>query len=114
MTKHERICWPYVADQPIMAAHLTINLDVAFELLEIRTGVHGLKKPYRFGDSERKLSGTLDAIKFEFEAVLASLNTEVGLRKRSNARKLRDQFASAVKQSEIVLDEMLKAKKVAL
>ncbi|KAJ7097452.1 hypothetical protein C8R44DRAFT_889359 [Mycena epipterygia] len=32
------ICWPFSADQPMSAAHLTQNLSVAFHLIEIRTG----------------------------------------------------------------------------
>ena len=35
-----RIVWPISADQPLNAIHLSENLDVAFELIEVRHGVY--------------------------------------------------------------------------
>ena len=37
-----RICWPISADQSAAAVHLTENLNVGFELFQVRTG-DGLK-----------------------------------------------------------------------
>ena len=91
-----------------MAAHLTLQLDVAFELLEIRTGEHGFKKLHRFGDSEKKLTGTDEAIRLEFEQVLEALNGEEGAKKRENVERLRDELAVAGQQVEAALDKFLR------
>ena len=42
-----RITWPLDVDQPGTSAYLTLTLDVAFELVEVRTGL-GLR-PLRRG-----------------------------------------------------------------
>ena len=91
-----------------MAAHLTLQLDVAFELLEIRTGKHGSKKLYRFEDSEKKMIGTDEAIQLEFEQVLKALSGDEGVRKRKNVERLRDGLAIAGQQVEAALDKFLR------
>ena len=65
--------------------HLTENLDVAYELLEVRTG-DGLKPIYRTG---RTPTGTLEAVRAEAGAVLEKAFGEDGSRKRENIRKLK-------------------------
>ena len=59
-----RICWPFSADQPLNAMHITENLDIAYELLEVRTGP-GLKPVHRTGKAP---VGTLDAVRAEAAA----------------------------------------------
>ena len=66
--------------------HLTENLDVAYELLEVRTG-DGMKPIYRTG---RTPTGTLQAVRAEASAVLEKAFGEDGWRKRENIRKLRE------------------------
>ena len=81
-----RICWPFGADQPINTIHLTENLDVAYELLEVRTG-EGLKPLYRTGQAP---AGTLDAVRAETITVLENAFGEDGARKRANIQKLKE------------------------
>jgi len=79
------IAWPMDADQPSNAARLSLTLDVAFELIEIRTG-HGLKPLFR-GITPK---GTIDAVESEFYEVFRNAKGPVGHRKRQNAHVLRD------------------------
>ncbi len=81
-----RICWPYHADQPTNAAHLSYNLDVAYELVEVRTGL-GLKPILRTG---RVPIGTIEAVREEATSVLDNAFLADGERKRANIKKLRD------------------------
>ncbi|KAI0323800.1 hypothetical protein GY45DRAFT_1376058 [Cubamyces sp. BRFM 1775] len=60
------IVWPIAVDQEPNAAHLTDNLDVAYELLEVRNGA-GLGPIFRTG---RKLVETVHAVRGELEDVL--------------------------------------------
>ncbi|KAF8577033.1 glycosyltransferase family 1 protein [Ramaria rubella] len=79
------IAWPIDADQPANAAYLTLDLDVAFELIEGRTG-HGLKPLHR-GVTPK---GTIEAVAAEARDVFQRARGPEGLRKRKNAEKLRD------------------------
>lgn len=83
-----RIAWPLTFDQPPGAAHMSLTLDVAFELVQVRQGEHGLKPLYRGVRSV----GTAEAVKAEVEDVLKRLHGEEGARKRRNAKKVRDEF----------------------
>lgn len=85
-SSHHRICWPFSADQPLNTVHLTENLDVAYELLEVRTG-DGLKPVYRTGKAP---IGTLEAVRAEAAAVLEKAFGGDGDRKRANIRKIRE------------------------
>ena len=87
-----RICWPYGADQPINTAHLTQNLDVAYELTEVRSGVHAKKPLYRTGKTP---TGTPESIKAELYHILDLAFGEDGKKKRANMEKLRDAVAHA-------------------
>lgn len=80
------ICWPFAGDQPLNTIHLTENLDVAYELLEVRTGAWDHKPVYRTGNSPKC---TLDAVRAEAHAVLERAFGEDGARKRVNILKLR-------------------------
>ncbi|KAJ7121067.1 UDP-Glycosyltransferase/glycogen phosphorylase, partial [Mycena epipterygia] len=71
------ICWPFAADQPLAAEHLTQNLDVAFHLTEVRTGL-GLK-PMHSGQVPR---GTREAVGAEFRSIFGQCQGAVGMRKR--------------------------------
>ncbi|EMD37929.1 glycosyltransferase family 1 protein [Gelatoporia subvermispora B] len=79
------LCWPFQADQPTNAVHLTDNLDVAYELIEVRTGEHGLKPIYRTG---RVPVGTVEAMQTEAKDILAKAFGEDGARKRANMKRL--------------------------
>lgn len=85
------ICWPFHADQPANAVNLTVNHDVAYELLEVRTG-NGLKPILRTGKAPL---GTLDAMKAEAREVLDKAFGEDGARKRANVKKLQKKIDSA-------------------
>ena len=66
-TSVHRICWPYAGDQPTTSAHLTCNLKVAFELIEVWTGPDGLKPmPRNIGLAAR---GMREAMGKEFREV---------------------------------------------
>ena len=73
-------------------AHLTQNLEVAYELTEVRSGVHGKKPMYRTGEAP---VGTPDAIKEETIRILDLAFGDDGQRKRANMEKLRDAVAHA-------------------
>ncbi|GJE92136.1 glycosyltransferase family 1 protein [Phanerochaete sordida] len=81
------ICWPFSADQPLNAVQMTENLDVAYELLEVRNSASGLKPLRRTGKAP---VGTPEALRAEMRAVLAEAFGEDGVRKRRNIRKLRE------------------------
>ena len=89
-----RICWPFHADQPTNAIHLTENLDIAYELLEVRTG-QGLKPIYRTGKAP---TGTLDAVREEAHCVFEQAFGEDGEHKRSKIQCLQESFADAWKE----------------
>ncbi|KAI0331043.1 UDP-Glycosyltransferase/glycogen phosphorylase [Cubamyces sp. BRFM 1775] len=78
------ILWPFVGDQPLNAIHLTNTLQVAYELIEVRTG-YGLKEIYRNG---RRPIGSLDAVKEEAHDVLAKAFGKDGARKREKMKAL--------------------------
>ncbi|OCH85811.1 UDP-Glycosyltransferase/glycogen phosphorylase [Obba rivulosa] len=86
------ICWPFHADQPANAVHLTDNLHVAYELIEVRTGERGLKPIYRNG---RVPKGTMEAVRDEARDVLAKAFGEDGKQKRENMERLQQAIAQA-------------------
>jgi hypothetical protein len=87
----QRICWPITADQPAAAAHLSENLDVAFELYQVRTG-DGLKPLARNGLAAE---GTREAVGVEIRQTIDLCRGEKGQVKRSNAEQLKVKFAKA-------------------
>ncbi|KAJ6562256.1 hypothetical protein B0H19DRAFT_1143960 [Mycena capillaripes] len=84
------ICWPFGADQPIAAAHISQNLNVAFHLMEVRTA-KGLQ-PLHSGYVPR---GTCDAMQAEFREVIDHCRGEVGKEKRRNAQRMQVEMANA-------------------
>jgi hypothetical protein len=74
--------------------HLEKNLDVAFELKEVRGG-NGLRPALATGKS---YSGTLEAFKEEFDGIIRDMKGPVGLRKRANVEKLRRDFVRTWEQ----------------
>ncbi|KAI0943612.1 hypothetical protein AcW1_002736 [Taiwanofungus camphoratus] len=85
------ICWPFAFDQPTNSVHLTCNLDIAYELFEVRNA-HGLKPVHRIG---RAPQGSLAAVRQEARAVLEHAFGSEGQRKRMNAQRLKTTFARA-------------------
>ncbi|KAI0633343.1 UDP-Glycosyltransferase/glycogen phosphorylase [Trametes polyzona] len=79
------IFWPFAADQPLSAVHVTENIKAGYELIETRTGPEGLKPIYRTG---RKPVGTVEALKAEARDVLQRAFGEDGARKRANLLKI--------------------------
>ena len=73
-----RILWPFGGDQPLNAVHIADQLQIGYELIEVRTG-HGLGPIYRNG---RKPVGTIDAVKAEAREVLGKAFGEDGAKKR--------------------------------
>ena len=79
------ICWPFGAEQRINALHLTHNLDVAYELFEMRSG-HGLKLIHRTATAP---IATENSLRAEANDVLEQAFVgEDGAKKRANAVKL--------------------------
>ena len=86
-----RICWPITADQPAAAAHLTENLNVAFELFQVRTG-NGLKPLARSGLTPE---GTREAVGIEIRQTIDLCRSENGQVMKNNAEQLKLKFAKA-------------------
>ncbi|KAK7033305.1 glycosyltransferase family 1 protein [Favolaschia claudopus] len=77
------ICWPFEADQPIAAQHLSKNLNVAFHLIQVRTG-KGLQPMY----DGTTASGTREAMQAELGSVLDECRGAVGQEKRRNVGRV--------------------------
>ncbi|KAJ7738805.1 hypothetical protein B0H16DRAFT_1569901, partial [Mycena metata] len=84
------ICWPFDGDQPFGAEYLTQTLNVAFHLIEVRTG-KGLQ-PLRNG---RVPKGTREAMTAEIREVFDQARGEVGEEKRKNAQRLKQELVAA-------------------
>ena len=87
-----RICWPFTADQPITSAHLSCNLKVAIELVEVRTGADGLKPMLRNGLAAK---GTREAVGKEIREVLDACRGGRGEELRRNAEEMQCKFQKA-------------------
>ena len=86
ITIFRRICWPFSFDQPVAAAHVTENLNVAFELFQVRTG-QGLKGPV--ARNGLVLEGTRHAVGIEIQQTIDLCRSEKGKELRSNAEKIK-------------------------
>jgi len=84
------ICWPFHSDQAPGAAHLTTNLDVAYELFEVRTGTSGLKPIHRL-DNKAPV-GTLESLRVEAIDVLDKAFGDDGIKKRANVKRLQEKI----------------------
>ena len=94
-----RICYPFTSDQPFNAAYLSLTLDVAFELIHIRTGALGTRPPLRLGGSTKPLS-TREAVREEFAKVVDDARGAVGKRKRANAQRIKRLLGKAWQEEE--------------
>ncbi|OSC96931.1 glycosyltransferase family 1 protein [Trametes coccinea BRFM310] len=74
------ILWPITVDQGPNALHLSTNLRIAFELLEVRSGT-GAGPVRRLGD--KRLSGTVESVRKEVREVLGRAFGEEGERMRA-------------------------------
>ena len=86
-----RICWPFGADQPAAAAHITENLNVAFELVQVRTR-HILQPMHRNGLAPQ---GTREAVGIEIRQTIDLCRGEKGQEIRKNAEEFKVRFAKA-------------------
>ncbi|KAF8797535.1 UDP-Glycosyltransferase/glycogen phosphorylase [Phlegmacium glaucopus] len=96
------ICWPCDADQPAAAAHLTENLNVAFELFQVRSG-EGLKVIHRNGIVPK---GTREAVGIEIRQTLDLCRGEKGQELRRNAEGFKVKFAKAWEEDGIARKEL--------
>ncbi|KAG5650553.1 hypothetical protein H0H81_011834 [Sphagnurus paluster] len=88
------IFWPFQADQPGAAVHVTENLKAGIELFEVRTG-SGLRPIYRNGKTPK---GTREAVGEEIRRVLDICRGPEGEELRRNAERLKVQFNHAWKE----------------
>ncbi|GJJ05882.1 hypothetical protein Clacol_000069 [Clathrus columnatus] len=80
--------------QPGTAAHVSVNLDIAYELLEVRTGLR--LKPLHRGYHPK---GMMEALEEEARFVINdALKGEGGIRKRKNIEELRNRVRNGVKE----------------
>ncbi|KAG5637116.1 hypothetical protein H0H81_005709 [Sphagnurus paluster] len=84
----QQIFWPFEADQPTGAAHVTENLKAGIELFEVRSG-RGLGPIYRNGKTPK---GTREAVGEEIRRVLDICKGEEGDQMRRNAERLKVEF----------------------
>ena len=106
-----RICWPFSFDQPAAAAHVTENLDVAFELFQVRTG-QGLKGPVARKNglaaaaAAASPEGTRHAVGIEIRQTIDLCRSEKGRELRSNAEKLKVKIKNAWEEDGSARQEM--------
>ena len=104
-----RICWPFTADQPLNALHLTENLGIAYELLEVRTGSEATKPVYRTGKAP---TCTLESVRAEAISVFEKAFGDDGAKKRATVQKLRESSLGLWKEggsSRIAAQELLES-----
>ena len=99
-----RICWPITADQPAAAAHLSENLNVAFELFQVRTG-DGLRPLARNGIAAE---GTREAVGIEMRQTIDLCRSEKGTVMRRNAEQLKLKFVKAWEEDGAARQEIRK------
>ncbi|KAL0577516.1 hypothetical protein V5O48_004457 [Marasmius crinis-equi] len=86
------VFWPTGADQPLNAMLLALKFEAAFELIEVRTGKLGTRKPYRLGDKPTP-KFTVESAKEEFGQLLKDIKGEKGASVRKNFEDLCDKIA---------------------
>lgn len=97
------VIWPFNADQPAAAAHLSENLKVAFELIEVRTGESGLKPLHRTG---RAPKGTREAVGVEMREVIDACRGPKGVELRKNAGDVQAQLLGAWKDDGVATQNL--------
>lgn len=80
-----RIAWPLFFDQPGNAAHISLSLDVAFELIQVRTGIEGLERLHRGGCPP---VGTCESVAVEARNLLRRMKLERGMRATKKGKML--------------------------
>ncbi|KAF8194649.1 hypothetical protein BJ912DRAFT_924123 [Pholiota molesta] len=85
------IGWPFTGDQPLNIASLADDKKVAIELVEVRTGEHGLKPIRRLG--ERVPKGTREAAGREFREVIDQVRGPKGEEMARNAARMKKVIA---------------------
>jgi len=90
------IAWPLSFDQPGNAAYISLSLDVAFELIQVRTGIEGLKRLHRGGSQP---VGPCESVAAEARDVLQRMKGNEGDRKRRNTKVVRDKLSRAWKNA---------------
>jgi len=85
------IFFPLLADQPVAAVHVTENLHAGVELFQVRSG-EGLKPLHRNGLTP---AGSREAVGIEVRETIDLCRSEKGQEIRSNAEKLKVEFANA-------------------
>ena len=93
---NRRICWPFNADQPTLAAQLSETHRIAYELFEVRTEPWGLKELHRTGKAP---TGTLNAVRGEARIVLDKAFGEDGKAKRANMGPMRSSILDMWKEN---------------
>ncbi|PPQ80127.1 hypothetical protein CVT25_001426 [Psilocybe cyanescens] len=84
------ICWPFHADQPMGAAHISEDLKVGLELVEVRTGDRGIKPLKR---DRRQAKGTREAVGVEIRQVIDDCRGEKGKILQKNAAEMKAKLA---------------------
>jgi len=97
------ICWPFSFDQPVAAAHVTENLNVAFELFQVRTG-QGLKGPVARNGLAPE--GTRHAVGIEIRQTIDLCRSEKGQELRSNAEKYKVKIKKAWEEDGVARQEI--------
>ncbi|OSC96929.1 glycosyltransferase family 1 protein [Trametes coccinea BRFM310] len=96
------ILWPITVDQAPNAVHLTYNVEMAYELMEVRTGV-GAGPLRRTGKAPL---GTLDAVRDELRDVVGKAFGPDGTTKRQRLLGLRDTLEKAWTEGGIARQEV--------
>ena len=90
LTMPTSILWPFETDQPFSAVHITENLQIGYELLEVRTG-DGLRPICRTGYRPK---GTVEAVKAEAREVLSKAYGKDGAQKWMKLQEIRRKVTS--------------------
>lgn len=87
------MAWPIAGEQSGNAAHISLTLNIAYEIVEGRTEL-GLKPMYRGVQP----TGTLDALKEEIQMIFENAFGEDGKLKRKNVLALKDKMWAGLRE----------------
>ena len=79
--------------------------DIGYELIQVRTGENGLKKPHRAGAVEDFTKGTEEAWRAEMQNVLKLALSGDGERKRANLLKIRERVIAGWQEGGETMNE---------
>ncbi|KAK7030479.1 hypothetical protein VNI00_014066 [Paramarasmius palmivorus] len=88
------VIWPISAEQPFNAALLSVKFKAAFELVEVRRGIMGTRKPYRCGDGDTP-AFTIASVRNEIRGLIAKMRNDEGRMVRANFESLCAELAKA-------------------